>query len=205
MGKFIVSKRLIIVLCKIWNIHLTWRNCYLDIVFMVKETYARMKVFHIFFDIRQCNLFILCSRKLSSCLDIRQNIGTYMTPAPTMFKTNDILYELQKHNECIPAKLLFARTKNLFHTQFVPTKSQSFPLVWSLSLHCSSQNTHRGRLFNKDNRSSLTLLLLVANLANTKWNEILKNDWNPGKWVLIWEFSARATQWIPIWQGSDVF
>ena len=28
-----------------------------------------------------------------------------------------------------------------------------------------------------------------------------KNDWNPGKWVLIWEHSVRATQWIPTWQG----
>ena len=27
-----------------------------------------------------------------------------------------------------------------------------------------------------------------------KW---LKNDWNPGKWVLIWECSVRAIKWIP--------
>ena len=33
----------------------------------------------------------------------------------------------------------------------------------------------------------------------------LKNDWNPGKWVLIWEYSARAFQWIPRWQGLDGF
>ena len=33
----------------------------------------------------------------------------------------------------------------------------------------------------------------------------LKNDWNPGKWVLIWEYSARALQWIPTWQGLDYF
>ena len=33
----------------------------------------------------------------------------------------------------------------------------------------------------------------------------LKNDWNPGSWVLIWEHSARAIQWIPTWQGLDVF
>ena len=33
----------------------------------------------------------------------------------------------------------------------------------------------------------------------------LKNDWNPGKWVLIWEYSVRAFQWIPAWQGLDGF
>ena len=33
----------------------------------------------------------------------------------------------------------------------------------------------------------------------------LKNDWNPVKWVLIWEFHARAIQWIQIWQGLDSF
>ena len=33
----------------------------------------------------------------------------------------------------------------------------------------------------------------------------LKHYWNPGKWVLIWEYSARAFQWIPASQGSDVF
>ena len=33
----------------------------------------------------------------------------------------------------------------------------------------------------------------------------LKIDWNPGTWVLIWEYSARAFQWIPTWHGLDVF
>ena len=33
-------------------------------------------------------------------------------------------------------------------------------------------------------------MLLVSNLANTKWcKKKLKNDINPGKWVLIWELS----------------
>ena len=31
----------------------------------------------------------------------------------------------------------------------------------------------------------------------------LKNDRNPGTWVLIWENSVRAIQWIPTWQGSN--
>ena len=31
----------------------------------------------------------------------------------------------------------------------------------------------------------LSLMLLVVNLANRKWCKHLKNDWNPGTWVLI--------------------
>ena len=50
----------------------------------------------------------------------------------------------------------------------------------------------------------LTLMLLVANLANTKWSKKPEN-WNPGTWVLIWEYSARAMQWIPTLQGLDSF
>ena len=33
----------------------------------------------------------------------------------------------------------------------------------------------------------------------------LKDFWNPGKWVLIWEYSVTAFQWIPTWQGLDSF
>ena len=51
----------------------------------------------------------------------------------------------------------------------------------------------------------LTLMLLVANLANTKRYKNLKYDWNPCIWVLIWEHSSRAIQWIPTWQGLDGF
>ena len=32
-----------------------------------------------------------------------------------------------------------------------------------------------------------------------------KNYENPGTWVLIWEYSARAFHWIPTWQGLDDF
>ena len=42
------------------------------------------------------------------------------------------------------------------------------------------------------------LILLIQN--GTK---MLKNDWNSGIWVLIWEYSVRAIQWIPTWQGFD--
>ena len=52
----------------------------------------------------------------------------------------------------------------------------------------------------------LTLMLLLTNLANIKWCK------KPEKWletlangVLIWEYSVRAIQWVPAWQGLDVF
>ena len=50
-------------------------------------------------------------------------------------------------------------------------------------------------------------MLLVANLANTKWcKKNLKNDWNHGKlWVLIKEYSARAIQRVLTQQGLDGF
>ena len=45
---------------------------------------------------------------------------------------------------------------------------------------------------------------MLANLANTKYSrKNLKNDCNLDKWVLIWEYSVRAIQWIPTWQGFD--
>ena len=47
----------------------------------------------------------------------------------------------------------------------------------------------------------LTFMLLVANFANSKWCEKPENDWNPSKWVLMWEYSVRAIQWIPTWKG----
>ena len=42
---------------------------------------------------------------------------------------------------------------------------------------------------------------VVAYLTNTKWCKKMKNDRNPGKWVLIWENSASAFQWVPTRQG----
>ena len=43
----------------------------------------------------------------------------------------------------------------------------------------------------------LTLMELVANLANTKWCK------KPGKWLKPWEYSVRAIQWTATWQGLD--
>ena len=53
--------------------------------------------------------------------------------------------------------------------------------------------------------ASLPLMLLVANLTKAKWCKIPENDWNNATWVLIWEYSERAIQWIPTWQGLDGF
>ena len=51
-----------------------------------------------------------------------------------------------------------------------------------------------------------TLILLVANLDNTKWCKIpKKNDWSPGKWVLIQKCSACAIQLVPTWLGLNGF
>ena len=48
-------------------------------------------------------------------------------------------------------------------------------------------------------------MLLVANLAKQNDAKIRKKDWNPGTWVLISEYSARAIEWILTWQGIDGF
>ena len=53
---------------------------------------------------------------------------------------------------------------------------------------------------------NLTLMLLGINLTNAKrCKKNLKNDRNPGKLGLIWEYSARAFQWVPTRQGLDGF
>ena len=44
----------------------------------------------------------------------------------------------------------------------------------------------------------LTLMLMVDNLGITKLGKKSKENLeNPGIWVLIWEYSARAFEWIP--------
>ena len=52
-------------------------------------------------------------------------------------------------------------------------------------------------------RRYLTLLLLVANLVNTKWCN------KPEKWLKPWHMGThlrvRAIQWIPTWQGLNAF
>ena len=59
--------------------------------------------------------------------------------------------------------------------------------------------------FSPNTRRALTHMLLAANSANRKWCKNPENDRNPAKWVLIWEYSARAIKWIPRWQGLDDF
>ena len=48
-------------------------------------------------------------------------------------------------------------------------------------------------------------MLLIANFTIQNDAKKLKNDWNPGMWVLIWEYSVRDIQWILTWQGLDGF
>ena len=47
----------------------------------------------------------------------------------------------------------------------------------------------------------ITLMMLMANLANPKWCKNLQNDWNSG----TWKYSSRAIQCKPTWQGLDGF
>ena len=42
-------------------------------------------------------------------------------------------------------------------------------------------------------------------LNGKKSRKSVENVKYPGTWVLIWEFSTRAFQWIPTWQGLDGF
>ena len=45
----------------------------------------------------------------------------------------------------------------------------------------------------------------VGQFCHYRKMQNLKNDWNPGKLVLIREYTARAIQLIPAWQGLDGF
>ena len=66
------------------------------------------------------------------------------------------------------------------------------------SAHLSYLTTYLSHPFQ-----CLTLMLLVTYSANTKWRKKLRNDWNRGIWVLIWEYSVWAIHWIPTWQSLD--
>ena len=47
---------------------------------------------------------------------------------------------------------------------------------------------------------------LVADLTITKWwNKSWEMSETLKKWLLIWDYSARAIQWIPTWQGLYSF
>ena len=97
------------------------------------------------------------------------------------------------------AKCWWESNTNLFFNFFCEVKVNS---------NFFSDNCHKTRQHiseRDEGRKGLTLMLLVANLASRKWCKKLKTDWNPGMWVLIWEYSARAIQWIPTWQGLEDF
>ena len=64
------------------------------------------------------------------------------------------------------------------------------------------QNT-TGRQQTIPVRLPLCCCWLIWPIQNLK--KTYKKGWNPVIWVLIWEYSARALQWIPTWQGLDDF
>ena len=74
-------------------------------------------------------------------------------------------------------------------------------LLYLFQLELRSGNVKWNPLFFLLHICYSTLMLLGANLSKTKWYKNLENDWNPGTWVLIWEFSVRAFQWILTLQG----
>ena len=84
--------------------------------------------------------------------------------------------------------------KNLVHGGTVTSWDKPFPSAIACTNMCSQTGV-------------VTLPLccwwLIWPIQNHAKN--LKNDWNPGKWVLIWKYSTRAIRWIPTWQGFNVF
>ena len=52
---------------------------------------------------------------------------------------------------------------------------------------------------------TLTLLVAIRRWPVQNHANILKNHWNHGIWVLVWEYSMRAIQWVPTWQGFSNF
>ena len=87
------------------------------------------------------------------------------------------------------------------------SENQSVGLYLALYLPACT----RGVKVNNITSPLLTLVLLVANLEFGQYKMMqkkkrrLKNYWNPGTWVLIWQYSARDFQWIATWQGLDDF
>ena len=80
-------------------------------------------------------------------------------------------------------------------------------MVISKCLFNTLDNCSKGvqMIFNETSVLQFLTHMLLANLANTKCWKRLKNDLNPETWALIWEYSARAIQWISTWQGLDGF
>ena len=76
--------------------------------------------------------------------------------------------------------------------------------------HCSVithfKHHWKGMLFRYSQQLILNpypAILAVWPIKNNA--KILKNHWNQGIRVLIWESSVRAVQWVPTWQGLDCF
>ena len=107
-----------------------------------------------------------------------------------------------------PVMCVFIRWLSLSTLRWVPL-CQSFS-HFSVFLHhvvlvnLATSNTRvewwKVRFLN--NVQILTLMLLLANLANTKW---CKKTWKITKTLAWYGYSGRAFQWIPTWQGLNDF
>ena len=107
------------------------------------------------------------------------------------------ILESRRRNQGSPGLLAppnFEPCSYCLSTQLAATAARDFSQN-SRQQHSNSSSTHQANL-------NLTLMLMVATLAYTKRGKNPnKWNWNPGKWVLIWEYLVRVFQWIPIWQG----
>ena len=85
---------------------------------------------------------------------------------------------------------------------------------YSCSLQLPSQRRifHDGRCL-KERKTGVTMVITHHQPLCYWWliwpipkiQKKLENDWDPGTWVLIWEYSSKAIQWIPTWQGLEDF
>ena len=84
----------------------------------------------------------------------------------------------------------------------------SYSLAYGIGSYYTYQaiiGTYRGICGGVSRELALKLLIWVILPIQNDAKKQLRNDWNPGILVLIWKYSARAIQWIPTWQGLDVF
>ena len=95
----------------------------------------------------------------------------------------------------------------MFYHWLAPTWSSKYGFLTGVSSSNNMTNIHFKILFvyvmSSQGYQPLCCWWLSCQIQyNAK---ILKNRWNPGLWVLIWKYSVAAIQWVPTWQGLDVF
>ena len=98
----------------------------------------------------------------------------------------------RRNNACVPVIRRWLDQTSI-PQRYLPTASSS----------CKLPSLYLSPLLS-DLTLKLCCWLLIWPIQNDGQKN-MKNDWNPSKWVLIWEYSARGFQWIPIWHSLDGF